>query len=93
MHGQVMVTNWVTTYGEVIVRVPQRALTWKNTNAVGGNVTYVVGTNLPRHVHGVCDDARSCCLGLLKLKLVAQVSFRTGTLLRMLCMLRVFGAG
>ena len=28
-----VVTNWVTTYGEVIVRVPQRALTWKNANA------------------------------------------------------------
>ena len=49
MHGQVIVTNWVTTYGEVIVRVPQRALTWKNANAVGGNVSYVVGTDMPQH--------------------------------------------
>lgn len=49
MHGQVMVTNWVTTYGEVIVRVPQRALTWKDASAVGGNVTYVVGTDTPEN--------------------------------------------
>ena len=47
MHEQVMVANWVTTYGEVIVRVPQRAFTWKNANAVGENVTYVVGTHMP----------------------------------------------
>ena len=74
MHAQVMVTNWVTTYGEVIVRVPQRALTWKNANAVGGNVTYVVGTEMPQHVHGVCSHAGSCCLGLPTLKLVAHFS-------------------
>ena len=66
-------TNWVTTYGEVIVRVPQRALTWKNANAVGGNVTYVVGTDVPQCVHGPCSDTESCCLVNLSMKLVVHL--------------------
>ncbi len=42
MRAQVLITNWLTTYGEVIVRVPPRAFGWKEAGAVGGNVTYVV---------------------------------------------------
>ena len=42
LHPQVMITNWVTTYGEVIVRIPPRAFGWKEAGAVGGNITYVV---------------------------------------------------
>jgi len=41
-----MITNWVTTYGEAIVRVPQRAFAWKANNAVGDKVTYVVNSPL-----------------------------------------------
>ncbi|CAL5229802.1 g13197 [Coccomyxa viridis] len=40
----VMITNWLTTYGEVIVRIPPRAFAWREAGAVGGNVTFVVAT-------------------------------------------------
>ena len=46
-----MITNWVTTYGEAIVRVPQRAFAWRANTVIGDNATYVVSSPLPPCLH------------------------------------------
>lgn len=44
IHGmlQVMFSNWPTTYGEVVVRAPQRAYQWHSSGIVSDAVSYVV---------------------------------------------------
>ncbi|EIE21073.1 hypothetical protein COCSUDRAFT_56993 [Coccomyxa subellipsoidea C-169] len=48
----VMLSNWPTTYGEVVVRAPQRAYQWHSSGIVSDAVSYVVATpggiGLPR---------------------------------------------
>jgi hypothetical protein len=39
---QVIFCNWLTTYGEVLVRVAQRAYKWHRIGVVSDDVTYVV---------------------------------------------------
>ncbi|BDA45095.1 hypothetical protein COCOBI_06-5750 [Coccomyxa sp. Obi] len=40
----VLFTNWPTTYGEAVVRAPQRAYKWHSTGIVSAKVSYVVAT-------------------------------------------------
>ncbi|KAK9908475.1 hypothetical protein WJX75_008501 [Coccomyxa subellipsoidea] len=40
----VMFSNWPTTYGEVVVRAPQRAYQWHSSGIVSEQVSYVVAT-------------------------------------------------
>ena len=44
---QVWFTNWLTTYGEAVVRVPQRAFTWAQQGLIGRDVTFVVRATRP----------------------------------------------
>ena len=37
-----MFSNWPTTYGEVVVRAPQRAYQWHSSGIVSEQVSYVV---------------------------------------------------
>ena len=61
MLAQVLVGNWVTTYGEVIVRVPPRAFGWRGQEAVGGNISYVVSLT-GHHIHtaSIMQGASAC---------------------------------
>ncbi|CAL8469160.1 g8701 [Coccomyxa elongata] len=40
----VLFPNWPTTYGEAVVRVPQRAYKWHSSGIVSAKVSYVVAT-------------------------------------------------
>ena len=56
-----LVTNWITTYGEVIVRVPTRAFGWRSQEAVGGNISYVVSlTRRHTHTASIMQGASAC---------------------------------
>ena len=48
---QVWFANWVTTYGEAVVRVPQRAFTWAQQGLLGRDVTFVVRSTCPPRHH------------------------------------------
>ena len=63
LQPQVLITNWLTTYGEVIVRVPPRAFSWREAGAVGGNVTYVVCAAYLRTACPMTEHGRLCTEG------------------------------
>jgi hypothetical protein len=61
MRVQVVVTNWFTTYGEVIVRIPPRAFGWRGQQALGGNISYVVSlTPCCTHIANIMQGASAC---------------------------------
>lgn len=63
---QVWFTNWLTTYGEAVVRVPQRAFTWTQQGLIGRDVAFVVCSTCPsmasHSAPALLAQAPSACL-------------------------------
>lgn len=62
LRPQVVFSNWVSTYGEIIVRAPQRAYHWYSSGIVSESVSYVVRVAPSHACHDfTCRDCLSMC--------------------------------